>query len=234
RRFPLVEIIIAPSKVQGSGAAENIVESLKLLNKNTDVDVIIVGRGGGSIEDLWAFNEEIVARAIFKSKIPVISGIGHEVDFTVSDYVADLRAPTPSVAMELATPDAIDIKNFIHEFLSASTTKIEELVEAKTEDVAAFYNSYGFRIPMDMVHRKSQQFDTSINKILNCIEKTSIIYDRKISLLSKSLDAYNVERSLKRGFVLVKQNSKFVTRASNFNKEKKTQLKFYDGEISTQ
>jgi len=104
RRYPLVELVIAPSKVQGSGAAESIVNSIKMLNKKNDVDVIIVGRGGGSIEDLWAFNEEIVAREIFNSKIPVIAGVGHEIDFTITDFVADLRAPTPTAAMELATP----------------------------------------------------------------------------------------------------------------------------------
>ncbi len=105
RRFPLTEIVIAPARVQGSGSAESIVNGIKLLNEYPGIDVIIVARGGGSIEDLWAFNEEIVARAIFKSKVPVISGVGHEVDFTIADYVADLRAPTPSVAMEIATPD---------------------------------------------------------------------------------------------------------------------------------
>jgi len=102
RRFPLVELVISPARVQGSGAAESIVESIKLLNKQKDIDLIIIARGGGSIEDLWAFNEEIVAREIFASKIPIITGIGHEVDFTISDFVADLRAPTPSAAMEIA------------------------------------------------------------------------------------------------------------------------------------
>src|SRR3989337_4521371 len=105
RRFPLVELVISPARVQGSGAAESIVESLKLLNKQNDIDLIIVARGGGRIQDLWAFNEEIVAREIFASKIPIVTGIGHEVDFTISDFVADLRAPTPSAAMEIATPN---------------------------------------------------------------------------------------------------------------------------------
>ena len=233
RRFPIVEIVIAPARVQGSGAAESIVSSIKRLNELTDIDVIIVARGGGSIEDLWAFNEERVARAIFKSKIPVITGIGHEVDFTISDYVADLRAPTPSVAMEIATPDKTEIENFINEFLSNATTNIEELIESKIGDVTSFIDSYGFRLPMDLVKQKSQQVDISIGKILQHINRHSLLYDKKISLLSKSLESYDIQRSLKRGFVLVKQNSKFVTRASHFNKEKKTQLKFYDGEVTT-
>jgi len=234
RRFPIAEIVIAPARVQGSGAAASIVKGIRLLNDYADIDVIIIARGGGSIEDLWAFNEEIVARAIFKSKIPIISGVGHEVDFTIADFVADLRAPTPSVAMEIATPDIHEIENFILEFLSKSSAKIEELVETKMDDVTAFYTSYGFRLPVDLLNRKTQQVDISINAIVQSIEKSSMIYDKKISLLSKSLVVYDVERALKRGFVLVKQNSKFVTRASNFNKEKKAQLKFYDGEITTQ
>jgi exodeoxyribonuclease VII large subunit len=234
RRFPIAEIVIAPARVQGSGAAESIVMAIKQLNDYPDIDVIIVSRGGGSIEDLWAFNEEIVVRAIFKSKIPIISGVGHEVDFTITDYVADLRAPTPSVAMEIATPDINDIENFIIDSFSKSSIHIEEVIEEKIEDATSLYNSYGFRLPMEILNRKSQQVDMSINSIVQRIEKSSMIYDKKISLLSKSLEAYNVERSLKRGFVLVKQNSKFVTRASDFKSEKKTQIKFYDGEITTQ
>lgn len=233
RRFPLVEIVIAPTRVQGSGAAESIVNSIKLLNQKTDIDVIIVARGGGSIEDLWAFNEEIVARAIFKSRIPVISGVGHEVDFTIADYVADLRAPTPSVAMELATPDVSEIKNFIREFLSASSQIIDQFIEDRKEDISAFTGSYGFKLPMDMLARKTQQIDSAVSKITHNIRKHLMIYDNRISLLTKSLEIFDVHSVLKRGFVLVKQNSKFVTRASGFNKDLKAQLKFYDGEITT-
>jgi len=233
RRFPMVEIVIAPARVQGSGAAESIVNAIKQLNDYPGIDVIIVARGGGSIEDLWSFNEEIVARAIFKSKVPIISGVGHEIDFTIADYVAGLRAPTPSVAMEIATPNIIDIENFIEEFISNSSTNIEVIIEARIQDVNSFSRSYGFRLPMDMLKRKTQQVDMSISRVLQSMEKFSMIYDKKISLLAKSLDAYDLQRSLKRGFVLVKQNSKFVTRAVDFNKEKNTRLKFYDGEVTT-
>lgn len=234
RRYPLAEIVIAPARVQGIGSAESIVNSIKLLNKSTDIDVIIVSRGGGSIEDLWAFNEEIVARAIFKSKIPVISGVGHEVDFTITDYVADLRAPTPSVAMELATPDIGEIESFINQFILKSSEDIKKFIQTNLDEVEYASGSYGFKLPMEILNRKSQQVDICINKIVKSIEKISMIHSTKISLLSKSLDIYDVQGSLKRGFVLVKQNSKFVTRASDFNKEKKAQLKFYDGELTTQ
>lgn len=233
RRFPIAEIVIAPARVQGSGAAESIVNGIKQLNDYPDIDVIIVARGGGSIEDLWAFNEEIVARAIFKSKIPIISGVGHEVDFTIADYVADLRAPTPSVAMEIATPNIEDINEFIVGFVSQSIQNIEELIETKTEQIRLNLHSYGFRLPMDILIRKTQQLDMSINDITQNIDRSMMIYDNKIKLLSKSLEGFDIERSLRRGFVLVKQNSKFVKRASDFNRDKKAQLKFYDGEIAT-
>jgi exodeoxyribonuclease VII large subunit len=233
RRFPLVELVIAPARVQGVGAAESIVNIIKRLNKSGKNDVIIVARGGGSIEDLWAFNEEIVAGAIFKSKIPIISGIGHEVDFTISDYVADLRAPTPSVAMELATPDIAEIENFIHEFLMETSETIAEYTASKKEEITSILKSYGFRLPFDIVNRKVQKTDNATNKVLKSIEKFQILYDKKISILAATLEAYDVQRSLKRGFVLVKQNSKFVTRAAKFKKDEKANLKFYDGEIIT-
>jgi len=233
RRYPIVEIVITPSRVQGSGAAESIVKSIKLLNDYPGIDVIIVGRGGGSIEDLWVFNEEIVARAIFKSKIPVISGVGHEVDFTISDYVADLRAPTPSVAMEIATPDIIEIENFIDQFFLNSSANIEELVETNKNEVVSLARSYGFKLPIDLINQKSQQVDICVSDIVKSIEKHSSMYKQKIKLLSKSLETYDVQGALKRGFVLVKQNSKFVKRASDFNKERKALLKFYDGEVTT-
>ena len=231
RRYPLVEIIIASTKVQGSGAAENITESIKLLNEKSDVDVIIVGRGGGSIEDLWAFNEEIVARAIYNSKIPIISGIGHEVDFTIADYVADLRAPTPSVAMELATPNSDDILNFINQFVESSTRRLQELLLTFKDAVHQSLSSYGFRTPLDLVRWKSQQADTLYSKLNQAFERKLLIIRQKLALYIKSLESSDVQRTLRRGFVLVKQNSKFVTRRTLFKENTETQLNFYDGKI---
>jgi len=231
RRYPLVEIVIAPAKVQGSGAAESIVNSIILLNDFGKLDVIITGRGGGSLEDLWAFNEEIVARAIFKSKIPVISAVGHEVDFTIADYVADLRAPTPSVAMELATPSTEEIFGYINDFSYTSLQIILELIERKTNIVRENINSYGFKILPDILNRKSQQVDHLISKIFQCLDKLIFTTKNDINLLSATIKSYDIQKVLKRGFVLVEQNSKFVGRASDFIKSKKAKLKFYDGYI---
>ncbi len=231
RRFPLAELVIAPSKVQGSGAAESIAESIKQLNKNSDVEVIIVGRGGGSIEDLWAFNEEVVARAIFNSKIPVISGIGHEVDFTIADYVADFRAPTPSVAMEVATPDQDEIFAFIDEFSYNAFQYVLRKISNAKKELGTILDSYSFRNPLNIINRKSQQVDTAFSAIQQSTELILKEVRNRLNLLRQTIDHNNIEKTLKKGFVLVKQNSKFVTRAKDFNKSTDTLLIFADSEI---
>ena len=231
RRFPLVELVIAPTRVQGSGAAESIVDSLKLLDHQKDIDLIILARGGGSIEDLWAFNEEIVARAIFASNIPIITGIGHEVDFTIADFVADLRAPTPSVAMEMATPNKDDFFVFINEFSYNSSQKLGELCSENRRRVNQTLNSYGFRYPFDLVGKKSQFTDNLIYRILNGFDKKFLYYKNAVLLSSKIIESHSVKKTLKKGYVLVNQEAHYVKRAKNLNDKKPVLLKFYDGEI---
>ncbi len=234
RRFPLVELVIAPTKVQGSGSAEMIVKSIELMNKQKDIDVMIVGRGGGSIEDLWAFNEEIVARAIFRSQIPVITGIGHEIDFTIADFVSDLRAPTPSAAMELATPDQEEFFAFITEFSYTSTQNLVDLCSSSHKKITDLLNSYGFRMPLDLVRRNAQQVDSLTYKLFRNIDRKMLLYDGKLSLLTKSIEGHDINRSLKKGLVLVKQDSKFVTRAKKIDKGKPASLVFYDDQVNVE
>lgn len=231
RRYPLVELVIAPARVQGSGAADTIVDSLRQLNKQTDIDLIIIARGGGSIEDLWAFNEEIVAREIFISKIPIVTGIGHEVDFTIADFVADLRAPTPSAAMEMATPNKDDFFVFIDEFSYNSSQKLTELCVEKRRDVNQILSSYGFRYPIDLVRNKSQQTDNLIYKILNSIDKKLLSYKSKVELNSSIIESHSVQKTLIKGYVLVSQDSKYIKRASKLDENRSARLKFFDGEI---
>ncbi|MEJ2615009.1 MAG: exodeoxyribonuclease VII large subunit, partial [Ignavibacteriaceae bacterium] len=185
------------------------------LNEFDDIDVIIVARGGGSIEDLWAFNEEIVAREIAKSNIPVVSGVGHEVDFTIADFVADLRAPTPSAAMELVTPSKEDFISFINEFINSSYRVFNDIIGKLRANVYNELKSYGFRMPLDLVRRKSQQVDNLIYKLLKNIDQKSLAYKGKLSILAKSIEVHDVNRQLKKGFVLVKQDSKYITRKSS-------------------
>jgi exodeoxyribonuclease VII large subunit len=233
RRFPLVELVICPTRVQGAGAAEMIVQSIELLNKQKNIDVIIVGRGGGSIEDLWAFNEEIVARAIFASKIPIISGVGHEIDFTIADFVADLRAPTPSAAMELATPNIEEFFAFISEFSYNTTQNLVDICNGSYRKISDLLNSYGFRKPLDLVRRNSQQVDSLTFKLLQNIGNKMLVYNSKLSLLTQRVEAHDINRSLKKGFVLVKQDSRYITRANKL-KKKTASLIFYDNKIDAE
>jgi exodeoxyribonuclease VII large subunit len=231
RRFPLVELLIAPTKVQGAGASENIVENIHKMNLLKNIDVIIIARGGGSIEDLWAFNEEMVARAIFKSKIPIISGVGHEVDFTIADFVADLRAPTPSVAMELATPDIEEIKGFIKDSYSLSCDIIERTLENYRSELDNQISSYAFRYPLEKIRKYSQMIDLNTYKIVKEIEKKIVTASSRIALLSKSIEAHDIDKALKKGFALIRQNSKIISRKNSFNYAKPATIKFFDGEI---
>lgn len=231
RRFPLVELIIVPTKVQGNGAADDIVDSLNKLNKIKDIDVIIIARGGGSIEDLWAFNEEIVARAIYKSRIPIITGIGHEIDFTIADFVSDLRAPTPSVAMELATPDKQELKNTIEYFAQKMEKLLIEKIQEYRQRIDDVFDSYMFRYPLEKVRNFYQKIDNLFYKISQQIDKKILLSEREIQKYFSIISSYDIEKTLKRGFTLIKQDDKFVTRKQMYLSSKPVTIKFYDGEI---
>ncbi len=231
RRYPLVELVIVPAKVQGEGAAKSIVNGIQLLNQKDDIDLIIIGRGGGSLEDLWAFNEEVVAREIFKSKIPIISAVGHEVDFTIADFVADVRAATPSAAMEIATPDAEQILSFIKEFPLNSGSNISYILDAKRQKVLSMLNSYGFKVPHDKLRIKEQQLDNLVYRFRQKIDKRLDQLKNRLALSMAKLESADLNRILKKGFALISQNSKIVTRAAAFDVEDTARIKFYDNEI---
>ncbi|MEK6552113.1 MAG: exodeoxyribonuclease VII large subunit [Bacteroidota bacterium] len=231
RRYPLVELVIASCKVQGEGAAEEIADSIKLLNKQNDIDLIIVGRGGGSLEDLWAFNEEIVARAIFDSQIPIISAVGHEIDFTISDFVADLRAATPSAAMELATPSKDELFAFIDEFSDYFPAKMLEIVSNYSDEIDKAISSYGFRVPQDIVKNKMQLLDNLIYRFQNNLDIKLSVQKKDLELLESKVDSFNIDNVLKRGFTIIKQNDRYITRKKNLEKDKSLDIKFYDGEV---
>ncbi|KAF0151727.1 MAG: exodeoxyribonuclease VII large subunit [Ignavibacteria bacterium] len=231
RRYPLVELVIASSRVQGDGAAEEIAKSIKLLNNQNDIDVIVVGRGGGSLEDLWAFNEEIVARAIFDSRIPVISAVGHEIDFTIADFAADLRAATPSAAIELATPNRDDLLSYVSDFSYYNSQKIFEILRSYRDEVTSYITSYGFKMPQDFIKSKTQRLDSVLYKFSNFAESKISTGKARIELLESRIKAMSVDGVLKRGFSYIKQNESVVTRMKNFSSENSFSIKFYDGEI---
>lgn len=231
RRYPIVELIIAPARVQGEGAANEIAEQIANLNKQKDIDLIIISRGGGSLEDLWAFNEEIVAREIFSSKIPIISGVGHEVDFTIADFVADLRAPTPSVAMEMATPNKDDIIAFIDEFSYTTKNNIESKIDSYRQIIQDFYNSYGFRNLNNLLNNKKQSLDNYFFRIQNNIGNLLTAKKNYLMLTNKIITANNVDSILKKGFTIIRQNNRIIARSKNLDVKKNFNIKFGDGEV---
>ena len=231
RRYPVVELIIAGARVQGEGAAEEITNAVKELNKFKDIDLIIVARGGGSLEDLWAFNEEIVARAIFESEIPVISGVGHEIDFTIADFVADYRAPTPSAAMEIATPDINEIFAFLNEFSYNTTINIFDKINNYKSVVEQITGSYGFRNPYNRIKNYYQYLDNLIYKLEGLTTNKLKHLNNILNLKNQIIKSHSIERTLKKGFTLVKQNGKYIPRANLLNPQENFSIKFFDNEV---
>ena len=169
RRFPMTEIYLFPTLVQGEDAAKNIVEMISLANTFDDIDTIILGRGGGSIEDLWAFNEEVVARAIYNSRIPIISGVGHEIDFTISDFVADMRAPTPTGAALMATPDIEEVKRYFTSSKDRINNAIINKLYSLNELLKKYKSNYILNNPMRLYEMKEQKLDTIYDKLNDII-----------------------------------------------------------------
>ncbi len=229
RRYRLAEIILIPTLVQGERAGEDIVYSLNKA-KNLDLDVIILGRGGGSIEDLWAFNEEIVADAIFNMDIPIISAVGHEIDFTISDFVSDLRAPTPTAAAELAVPNTIDLINNINQMKTRLGKSVLNKLELSKNKLNALLNSYILKNPKGLYEVKMQKLDNLVDKLniytTNIFESKETKY---ISLIDK-MEALNPIKTLKRGYSITKVDNKVV----DFKQLKKDMIittEFSEGEI---
>ena len=231
RRYPITKIIIAPAKVQGEGAADEIAAQISALNKVKEVETIIIARGGGSLEDLWAFNEEVVARAIFESKKPVISGVGHEIDFTIADFTSDLRAPTPSAAMELATPNKDELFAFISEFNYTSTNNISETLQDFKEQIGQLLDSFGFKNLTNIINNKKQTIDNYIYRIQ--LQIGNFLNQRKndLAILDKSISSNNLELILKKGFVLIEQNEQLVKTKSLFNNKNDFSIRFSDGKV---
>ncbi|MFJ7637150.1 exodeoxyribonuclease VII large subunit [Peribacillus sp. NPDC097225] len=165
RRYPITKIIVYPALVQGNNAAKSIAQAISLANARAESDVLIVGRGGGSIEELWAFNEEIVAESIYDSDIPIISAVGHETDFTIADFVADMRAPTPTGAAELAVPHLNEILERLMNRKNRLTRSIQEQVNANRTHLSRLERSYAFRYPHKMYEQKLEQLDRATERL---------------------------------------------------------------------
>ncbi len=200
RRFSSVHILINPVRVQGEGAAEEISLAIKEFDEIMPVDVIIVARGGGSIEDLWAFNEEIVARSIFKCRTPVISAVGHEIDYTIADFAADVRAPTPSAAAEIVTAEKEKIKAIIGEYRDRIARRAEQEVSSLADKINYFQKGYGFRRVEDRISQFAQQTDEIKSNLVSEISDMLIIKRKHLENCAGKLSVLDPRSVLRRGY----------------------------------
>ncbi|HBP37734.1 MAG TPA: exodeoxyribonuclease VII large subunit, partial [Clostridiales bacterium] len=200
RRFPNFCLKLIPVQVQGEGAAASIAAAVRRFNERADVDVLIVGRGGGSMEDLWAFNEEIVARAVYASRIPVISAVGHETDFTICDFVADLRAPTPSAAAELAMPIRREQELMLLQAQNRLKLALGSRLDKQRQRLAHLSQNKIFRQPYALTDRRRLDLDRVRQKLCQTMQQTHSQQDRRFSVLAGKLDALSPLKVLARGY----------------------------------
>lgn len=230
RRYPICETILFPCLVQGKSAAPDIVKQIKTA-QDYDLDVIICGRGGGSIEDLWAFNEEIVARAIFESKIPIISAVGHEIDFTIADFVSDLRAPTPTGAAEMAVPTISDVKFMINQLTLRSNKCMNNIIEIKKNKLNAIKDSFILKNPLSIYEIKEQKLDMLIDNLNKNIKNILINKNHELELLVNTLKLVNPLNILDRGYSVVKKDNKVIKDIKDINKEDNIDIRIKNGNI---
>lgn len=246
RRYPVMNLFVYPVSVQGQTAAPSIIKALKdipnLVKSNTlpDIDIIIIARGGGSIEDLWAFNDETLARTIFGCKFPVVSAIGHEIDFTICDFVADLRAPTPSAAAEMITPDIRELFENLDKFSYFCRSFVQQKLDGYKNSLREFEGNYYFNRPKDIIfsfYQKLDDFSKSINHVtVNRVKNYSNLLKNYI----KTLHHVSPKNNLKKGYSIVKKKvdldemrlqldfNKIVIRAANLKKDDEVEIEFFD------
>ena len=214
RRYPLVQVLIAPTLVQGDSAPAGIVRSLRWLDGRDDIDTIIVSRGGGSMEDLWAFNDEEVARTIFAARKPIISGVGHEIDFTIADFVADMRAPTPSAAAELAVPDVAELRPAVDEVQLSLARMMENRLGRAERDLAALQRALAAQVPSRQLDGQRQQLTNLMIRMKMAGERMISRRQSKIDPLVAHLKPVNPSAVLGRGYAIVRKASGDVVRSS--------------------
>ena len=230
RRNPNVYIRLLPVPVQGPGAAEQIAEKIKIMNEQKLADVLIIGRGGGSLEDLWPFNEEIVARAIYESELPVISAVGHETDFAIADFVADLRAPTPSAAAELAVPDVYELKQKISNYQNRCRMSLKKQVELMRLRYEKCIKSRVFTDPMRKIRDMDVTLDSYVQRLENKMRNIQKDNKTKYVELVTKLDTLSPLKTLTRGYVLTEKDGTLVKSAKQLKQGDEVKLRFFDGE----
>lgn len=228
RRFPYAEIIIYPSLVQGPTASGNIVEGIEYFNKHNLVDTLIVGRGGGSIEDLWAFNEENVARAIFNSRIPVISAVGHETDFTIADFVADMRAPTPSAAAEISVPSQIELSSR----LNMIKNRMAESIKNRIDRNRTVLDRMKLKNPQEKIDDYSIKLDNEIKQLANVFKIQLMEKRKQLGNECAKLSAMSPLAVMARGYAIpFNEQGEVMRSAKDFEQDKKFDLYVADGTV---
>ena len=235
RRNPNVNIRLYPVPVQGNGAGEKIAEGIEFMNKNKLADVLIIGRGGGSIEDLWPFNEEIVARAMFNSEIPIISAVGHETDFTIADFVADLRAPTPSAAAELAVANIDDVRETLKTYNNRYKVSLKKKIELMKMSYEKCMTRQAFKNPTQKINEQYILIDMKVKSLQNSIllkikeDKTKFVKE------VAKLDALSPLKTLTRGYSIVsKQDGRIAKEVKDLSQGEKVSIRLSDGSVDAQ
>ena len=229
RRNPNCYIRLLPVPVQGPGAAKEIAKGIKTMNEKNLADVIILARGGGSLEDLWPFNEEIVARAIYESEIPIISAVGHETDFTIADFVADLRAPTPSAAAELANPDIYELKNKINTLKERARLSLKKKIELMRMRYNNLMQTKSMSNPVQNMQNNYLRLDSFIKQMENSINLKQKELEKIFQARLSKLDALSPLKTLTRGYVIVEKNKKIAKSSKDLQTGDQIELKFVDG-----
>jgi len=233
-RYPLVQVVIAPSLVQGSEAPAALAQALDLLNEHGEAEVIIIGRGGGSIEELWAFNEEVVARAIARSRIPVISGVGHETDFTIADFVADHRASTPTAAATRAVPDIVDLQATTQGYQQELGVLIEDYLSRYREDLESTEHRLERESPRSRLERLQQELDGTVETLEGEMQHRLVLQNERLRGVAMSLHALSPLLTIARGFSVVRRadNQHIVTSAAQVQPGDDLVIQVASGQIS--
>ncbi|MCP4361287.1 MAG: exodeoxyribonuclease VII large subunit, partial [Chloroflexi bacterium] len=232
RRYPLASVLIAPALVQGNEAPAQIIRALQWLDGRTDIDTILVSRGGGSMEDLWAFNDEGVARAIFAARHPIISGVGHEVDFTIADFVADLRAPTPSAAAELAAPDVAELRPYVAGLASGLADALSDRIQQQQWQAQSLQRSLTHLSPRGQLDNNRQRLDNLLHKLELGIQR-KLERDRgQLAVIQARLTAVSPLATLARGYAIVRGDDGRVIRSfQEVGSGDKLHIQVADGEF---
>ena len=232
RRFPAAEVVLRPCQVQGDGAAEDIAKAIYEFNRLKGADVLIVGRGGGSVEDLWAFNEEVLARAVFASEIPVISAVGHETDYTICDFVADLRAPTPSAAAECAVPDRLELLARLTSAKQHICSLVRNRFDTEREKLNAIGKNAALYDPLYSINEKKRELVYLEDKLSSLVTSELEKNKSRVSATAGKLDALSPLRVISRGYALVEKNGRTVTKTADLQTGDFIRIKLSDGSFS--